>query len=433
MNADEIQGFGLKVLNRFASSELPDKLKLRKPIERWLYQGSRSSFALAGAAARRFGQDAPKLDTAQRLTPAPKGGVFDLSLSEEQKMLSDTLDRFSREVLRPNAQAADESSRFPADVRAQALELGLAFYSVPESLGGIATEQSVVTNVLAAEKLGYGDFSLAAGILAPMGVANALTRWGTKEQQARYLPDFAGDAPPVATFAVSEARAAFDPMSLTTTATKQGDAYSLTGDKSLVMLGQDAELFLVAAALDGAPAVFLVEGGAAGLTLAPDPAMGLRATQTVKMRLEGVRAERLGAGDLDYTAFLDLGALGLCALALGAGHAVLDYVIEYANDRKAFGEPISHRQSVAFMIADIAIELDSMRMLIWRAASLADQGKPFHRAAYLARLLCVEKSMKIGTDGVQIVGGHGYTKEHPVERWYRDLRALGVLHSGLHV
>uniref|UniRef100_UPI001292F5A6 acyl-CoA dehydrogenase family protein n=1 Tax=Acinetobacter baumannii TaxID=470 RepID=UPI001292F5A6 len=134
----------------------------------------------------------------------------------------------------------------------------------------------------------------------------------------------------------------------------------------------------------------------------------------------------------DYTAFLDLGNLMWCAMAVGICEAVKAYCIKYANERTAFGEPISHRQSVAFMIADMAIEIDAMRMLILNAASLAEAGKPFHREAYLARILCAEKSMKIGTDGVQILGGHGFTKEHPVERWYRDLRATAILHSGLH-
>lgn len=106
--------------------------------------------------------------------------------------------------------------------------------------------------------------------------------------------------------------------------------------------------------------------------------------------------------------------------------------MQYANERTAFGEPISHRQSVAFMIADMAIEIDAMQMLILNAASLAESGQDFHREAYLARLLCAEKSMKIGTDGVQILGGYGFTKEHPVERWYRDLRATAIVHSGLH-
>ena len=119
-------------------------------------------------------------------------------------------------------------------------------------------------------------------------------------------------------------------------------------------------------------------------------------------------------------------------MAVGTCQAVLDYVTTYANERKAFGEPISHRQSVAFMIANIAIELDSMRMLTWRACSLAQQGEDFHKAAFLARQLCAEKSMEIGTNGVQLLGGHGFTKEHPVERWYRDLRAMALMH-GLHL
>jgi alkylation response protein AidB-like acyl-CoA dehydrogenase len=110
---------------------------------------------------------------------------------------------------------------------------------------------------------------------------------------------------------------------------------------------------------------------------------------------------------------------------------VLDYVIPYCNERVAFGEPISHRQSVAFMIADIATELEGMRLLTWRAASRAEHGLPFAREAYLARLQCAEKGMQIGTDGVQLLGGHGFTKEHPVERWYRDLRAVSVIEGGI--
>ena len=137
--------------------------------------------------------------------------------------------------------------------------------------------------------------------------------------------------------------------------------------------------------------------------------------------------------DFDYHTFVDLGNLMWCAMAVGTCEAVKKYCIQYANERTAFGEPISHRQSVAFMIADMAIEIDAMQMLIFNAASLAESGQPFHREAYLARLLCAEKSMKIGTDGVQILGGHGFTKEHPVERWYRDLRATAIVHSGLHV
>src|SRR6202043_3671039 len=136
----------------------------------------------------------------------------------------------------------------------------------------------------------------------------------------------------------------------------------------------------------------------------------------------------LGGGDPGvYAECVALGRLGWCALAVGTGQAVLDYVIPYVNERKAFGEPISHRQAVAFSVANIAIELDGMRLATYRAASRVDQGLPFAREAALARRLCAERGMVIGSDGVQMLGGHGYVKEHPVERWYRDLRAAGVM------
>ncbi|HEX6592254.1 MAG TPA: acyl-CoA dehydrogenase family protein [Moraxellaceae bacterium] len=432
MNANQLQGLGLNMLNRFAQSDWPDRLGVRKSFEKLLYTGSRTGFQLVGTLARGFGKKGgSKLDSKQRL-PAAAKGLFDLSLTDEQQMMRDTLQRFAKDVLRPAAHGADHDAVFPADIRAQALELGLNFYAVPEALGGMAAEQSVISNALMAEDLGYGDFTLGAAILAPMGVANALTRWGSKEQQEKYLSAFAEEMPPVATFALNEAVPCFNPKQLVTTARREGSDYLLNGEKALVLLGRDAEIFLVAAQLDGQPAVFIVEGGSKGLSFKEDPGMGLKAGETLKMRLENVRAEKLGDDDFDYQTFLDLGALAWIGLAVGTCQAVMDYTANYANERIAFGEPISHRQSVAFMIADMAIEIDAMRMLLWNAASLAEAGKPFHREAYLARLLAAEKSMKIGNDGVQILGGHGFTKEHPVERWYRDLRAVALMHSGLH-
>ncbi len=164
--------------------------------------------------------------------------------------------------------------------------------------------------------------------------------------------------------------------------------------------------------------------------------MGLKATGTARVRFKGVRVpaeQRLAAERFDYQAFLDHTALAWCALALGTAQAALDYVIAYCNEREAFGEPISHRQGVAFMVADIAIELDAMRLMVWRACALAERGQAFHREAYLAKLLCAEKAMKIGTDAVQLLGGHGFTQEHPAERWYRDLRAVALMAGGLHL
>jgi alkylation response protein AidB-like acyl-CoA dehydrogenase len=127
-----------------------------------------------------------------------------------------------------------------------------------------------------------------------------------------------------------------------------------------------------------------------------------------------------------YADCIRLSRLGWCALAVGTGQAVLDYVVPYVNERVAFGEPVSHRQSVAFMVADLATELDGMRLATYRAASRAEQGLDFARETALARRLCSDYGMAIGNDGVQLLGGHGYVKEHPVERWYRDLRAVGL-------
>jgi hypothetical protein len=138
----------------------------------------------------------------------------------------------------------------------------------------------------------------------------------------------------------------------------------------------------------------------------------------------------LARGDA-YAECVRLSRLGWCALSLGTSKAVLDYVTPYVNERQAFGEPISHRQSVAFMVANIAIELEGMRLVTYRAGSRAEQGLPFERETALARRLCAEYGMKIGTDGVQLLGGHGFVKEHPVERWYRDLRAVGVMEGAV--
>jgi alkylation response protein AidB-like acyl-CoA dehydrogenase len=137
-------------------------------------------------------------------------------------------------------------------------------------------------------------------------------------------------------------------------------------------------------------------------------------------------AAKLGS-DTDYTECVRLSRIAWAALACGTGKAVLDYVIPYVNERHAFGEPISHRQAVAFMVANIGIELEGARLTMLRAAARAEQGKPYAREAALARKLTAEYGMRIGSDGVQLLGGHGYVKEHPVERWYRDLRAIGVM------
>lgn len=424
---NKAQGLGLSLITKIAGSDVLDQLKLRKLLEKSLYQGSKTGFKVISKAQKTFKTN--PIDR-QRL-PKQNKAIFDLSLTEEQAMTREAMSKFAQDILLQMAHDADHNAQFPAELWQYLEELGLNYYALPESLGGVASEQNIVSNVLIAEDLAQGDFSLSAGLLSTFSVINALTRWGSKSTQSQYLTAFSEDPNLKATFATQENTAAFNPFKLKTQAKKENDRYLLSGEKTLVILGETADLILVTAMLDGQPEVFVVERDPT-ISIKASPAMGLKAAQTVNLHFDHTPAVLLGDDDFDYSGFIDLGLLMWCAMAVGTCEAVKNYCITYANDRTAFGEPISHRQSVAFMIADMAIEIDAMRMLILNAASLAEAGQAFHREAYLARLLCAEKSMRIGTDGVQLLGGHGFTKEHPVERWYRDLRATAILHSGLH-
>lgn len=178
----------------------------------------------------------------------------------------------------------------------------------------------------------------------------------------------------------------------------------------------------------------MVEKGAAGLSAQAADYMGLRALETFTVSFDQVRVPALNRlENFDLERLVDLSRLGVAALAVGCCQAVLDFSIPYVNERKAFGEPIAWRQSVAFMVANIGIELEAMRLLVWRAASRARDGLPFHREAYLARVLCADKAMEIGTNGIQLFGGAGFIRDYPLEMWYRNLRAVGVLEGALMV
>ena len=425
---NKAQGFGLSLITKIAGSEVLDQLKLRKFVEKSLYQGSKTGFKVLNKTQKVF---KPQPLDKQRLPNQVNKNLFDLSLTEEQQMTVDAMSQFAEEVLYALAHEADHQAQFPEQLWQHLVDLGLNYYALPEALGGVAAEQNIVSNILIAESLAKGDFSLTAGLLSTFSVINAITRWGSTQVQSMYLPVFAEDTDITATFAFQEATPAFNPFQLKTKATEQNGQMTITGEKTLVILGDTADVFLVSAEFNGQPDIFVVQCDES-ISIKANPAMGLKAAETATLQFNQTPALRVGDADFDYTAFVDLGNLMWCAMAIGTCEAIKAYCIKYANERTAFGEPISHRQSVAFMISDMAIEIDAMRMLVLNAASLAEAGKPFHREAYLARLLCAEKSMKMGTDGVQILGGHGFTKEHPVERWYRDLRATAILHSGLH-
>lgn len=434
MSAPNPMGLGLAALNRLARLGVLDRLGLRKQTEQAVYHGARTGFRTVGAIGRTFAKKAGS-GPATRPATAERTGVFDLTPTEDQQMMVNVVTEFAAEVLRPMAEKAEAAVETPHELLQQSGELGLTLVGLPEGLGGLSAQRSATTGVLVTEALAHGDMGLAVACVAPSSVATAISLWGTSTQQETYLPAFTGDSAPAAALTLAEPRPLFDPFTPATRATKVDGGYVLDGVKSAVVRGAEAELFVVAAALDGTPALFIVESGTPGIAIEAEPSMGLRAAALSRLVLDGVRVgdgALLGDASPDvYAECVRLGRLAWSALALGTTQAVLDYVGPYVKERKAFGEPVAHRQSVAFMVADIAIELEGMRLATYRAASRADQGLPYAREVAIARRLCSEHGMKIGTDGVQLLGGHGFVKEHPVERWYRDLRAVGVMEGGL--
>jgi alkylation response protein AidB-like acyl-CoA dehydrogenase len=435
--AERGMGFGLRALNRLAGSDLLDRIRIRKQVERALFQGTKNGFRSATAAGRTF-KAAQKLGKPARQRKSKSKGLFDLAPDDEQQMFREAGRAFAEEKVRPAALKADDERETPKELLAAASELGVNMLGVPEELGGVMHEQSAVTSVLIGEALAHGDMGIAYAALAPGAVATAIGLWGSAEQEATYLPAFTGENVPAAALAILEPRPLFDPLRLETTAKKKGEEWVLDGTKSLIARASECELFVIAAEAEGiGPALFVVESGAKGLSVEDEPAMGLRPAATGRLLIEKVKVPanaQLGEGKCkakDYADCVNRSRVAWCGLATGAAEAVLDYVIPYVNDRTAFGEPISNRQGVAFAVSDVGIESEGMRLATYRAASRADRGEDFAREAAIARRLCAVKGMQIGSQGVQLLGGHGFVKEHPVERWYRDLRAAGVMEGAL--
>jgi len=432
-------GYLVAGLSRLAQADLLDRLKLRRQAEQTVFTVTSNGFKVVTAANRQFTRRGSGSKQGIRAPGVSAPGTFDLSPTEDEQMLVDVVTEFADEVVRPAAAEANEACAAPVELLEAGLEIGLPILGVPESLGGVSEERSAMAGTLVAEALGKGDMGLAVAALAPGSVATAIGLWGTEEQQQTYLPAFTGEQKgeqvPAAALALAEPSVLFDALTPSTTATRAGDGFVLDGVKSMVPRGAEAELFVVGAMLEGTPALFLIESSTPGLTVEADPSMGVRAASLTTLRLDGVRLAAnsvLGATDgTTYAECVRLSRLAWCALAVGTGQAVLDYVTPYVKEREAFGEPIAHRQSVAFMVADMATELQAMRLLTYKAAARAAAGKDFSRQVALARTLCADKGMRIGLDGVQLLGGHGFVKEHPVERWYRDLRAVGIAEGAI--
>jgi alkylation response protein AidB-like acyl-CoA dehydrogenase len=357
--------------------------------------------------------------------------MVNFSPSEEQELLRQTLADFAREALRPHLRESDEKNVMPPELPAKAWELGLVQESIPEAHGGFGGTRSAVSGALVLEELAYGGLALALHLLSPRLVTVPLLVAGTEAQRAQWLPKFAGAQFTVGTAAVVEPRWDFDASHPATRAERNGGDWVLTGEKCFVPLADRAEVVLVYASTADGLAAFLVERGLKGLGVGErEKNMGVKALETFPVTLDGVRvpaAARLGGDGADLTALLDASRVASAAAAVGVARAAFDYAREYAKERKAFGVAIAQKQAIAFMLSNMAIEIDSMRLLTWEAAWRLDQGLPATREAVLARQYAADQVLKIADNALQVLGGHGYIRDHLVELFLRDARGFAVI------
>lgn len=354
--------------------------------------------------------------------------MYSFEPTEEQRMLIDAARRFAANDLRPAAHDADESGEFPQSLIHKGWDLGLLQASIPETYGGYG-ERSAVTGVLAAEELGWGDIAGALAVMAPAAYALPILVGGTEDQKKQLLPPvIEGEwRPYVAAFV--EPYYDFDPGAMRTTATRDGAAYVVSGEKAFVPFADVAKSLVVYAVLDGKTQAFVVPAGAAGVTVGNrEKLLGLNALPLFRLKLEGVRltaeARLGGEAGHDFAPLLAAAQVAVAALAIGMSRAAYEYALAYAKERHAFGVPIGQKQAIAFMLAEMVTEIEAIRLLVWEAAWMIDKGLDASKAAYLAVTGAADATMMVSDRAVQILGGHGYIREHPVERWMRNGRGI---------
>ncbi len=354
--------------------------------------------------------------------------MYSFEPTEEQRMLIDAARRYAANDLRPAAHDADESGELPDALIRKGWDLGLLQASIPEAYGGFG-ERSAVTGVLAAEELGWGDLAGALAVMAPAAYAFPILVAGSEEQKKELLPPVVeGEWKPYAA-AFVEPHYDFDPRAMRTTAQREGSGYLLSGEKAFVPFANVAKSFVVYAALDGTTQAFVVPAGSAGLQIGDrEKLLGLGALPTYRLRLEGVRlgadARLGGEAGHDVAPILAATQVAIAALAIGMSRGAYEYALAYAKERQAFGVPIAQKQAIAFMLAEMITEIEAIRLLVWEAAWMIDKGMDASKAAYLALTGAADATMMVTDRAVQILGGHGYIREHPVERWMRNGRGI---------
>ncbi len=363
--------------------------------------------------------------------------MYSFDPNEEQKMLIDVVKRYAENDLRPAAHEAEEEGGFDPKLIGKGWELGVLQASIPDAYGGFG-ERSLLTSVLALEEMAFGDMAGALSVLAPSLFVTPILLGGTEEQKTNWIPPVIEAEWKAYTAAMLEYDFDYDPNELKTTATLDGEFYLLKGEKRFVPFADQAEAIVVYANLDGKTQGFILPKGLDGLEVGErEKTLGINGLQTFPLILDNVKvpkANRIGGDDgHDFAPILVAAQTSLAAVAVGVARASFEYARDYSKERFVLGSFIAQKQSIAFMIAEMAAEIEAIRLMTWEAAYLMDKGdETAAQSAYLALMGAVDMAMMVTDRGVQILGGHGYIREHPVELWFRNGRGIASL-TGLAV
>ncbi len=366
-------------------------------------------------------------------TPAPV-----TTLTEDEILFRDNVRQFADEQLRPLVKEMDEKGVFDAGLIQQFFQLGLMGIEIPEQYGGGGGK--FFEAILAVEELSRVDAS--AGVVVDVQntlVNNALLRWGNEEQKKRILPKMAADT--CGAYALSEAASGSDAFAMQTRAELKGSDYVLNGRKLWITNGKEAGLFVLFATVDPSAGykgitAFLVEKNSPGFTVGKkEDKVGIRASSTCELILEDCRIAKanvlgeVGKGYKIAIETLNEGRIGIGAQMLGVARGAWEYASRYAQERKQFGKSLSDFQGIQFQIAQMATEIEAARLMVYNAARLKDAGVPFIKEAAMTKLFCSQVAERVTSLCVEIYGGYGFTKDYPVEKYWRDSK-IGKIYEG---
>ena len=360
---------------------------------------------------------------------------MNFDLDEEQTEIRDTVRRFTEQEIIPRAEAWDEDNHFPREIYQQMAQLGLMGMTTPEEYGG--NPLSRLTAAIVYEELAKGDMATAVGLSVHNMVTGSIARFGKKEQRQRWVTALASGEL-LGAFSLSEAASGSDAASLQCRAERCDDHYILTGSKMWVTNGGEAEIYLLMARTGGGKgssgiSCFVIEKGTPGFSFGKtERKMGLHSSPTRELIFSDCKvplANRLGEEGQGFKialSSLDGGRINIGAIALGVAHAAFEIARNYAREREQFGRPIGAFQGIQFMLADMAMKIEAARLLVYEGAYKLDHGQNPGMYASMAKCLATDTAMEVTTNAVQVLGGAGYVRDYPVERYMRDVKVAQI-------